>query len=79
MGDVLQIQQCKGDGETGVTMNQQQAEKLYWTDLSHKSYRDLRQLLVEQDAEHYLSAIHPIVCKKLESCAAICLCEKEDD
>ena len=77
MGDASLIQHCEGVKAAGDTLNQQQAEKLYWSDLSHKSYGDLRQLLEEQDAEHYLSAIHPIICKKLEACAAICICEEE--
>ncbi len=77
MGDASLIRHCEGDKAAQVTVNQQQAEKLYWSDLSQKSYGDLRQLLEEQDAEHYLSAIHPIVCKKLKACAAICICEEE--
>ncbi|KZR87239.1 hypothetical protein MITS9509_01090 [Synechococcus sp. MIT S9509] len=77
LGDASLVRHCEGDKVAGVTLNQQQAEKLYWSDLSHKSYGDLRQLLEEQDAWQYLSAIHPIVCKKLEACAAICICGEE--
>ena len=77
MGDVLYICHCEGDKAAGDTLNQQEAEKLYWSDLSHKSYKDLRQLLEEQDAEHLFQDIYPIVNKKLKACAAICLCEEE--
>ena len=68
---------CEGDKRVQVTLNQQQAEKLYWNGLAHKSYGDLRQLLEEQDAEHLFSDIYPIVSKKLKACAAICICEEE--
>ena len=77
MGDASLIRHCEGDKREQVTLNQMQAEKLYWSGLAHKSYGDLRQLLEEQGAEEYFDAIHSIVCKKLKACAAICVCEEE--
>ena len=77
MGDVLQIHYCDGDKAARVTLNQQQVEKAYWRDLESASSQDLQQYLEELDAEHYFSAIHPIISKKLKACAAICLCEDD--
>ena len=76
-GDVLQIQHCEGYGAVGVTLNQQEVEKAYWKDLDSASSQDLQQYLEELDAQHYFSAIHPIVSKKLKACAAICICEDD--
>ena len=72
-----QIRHCKGDKAEGDTLNQQQVEKAYWRDLESASSQDLQQYLEELDAEHYFSAIHPIISKKLKACAAICLCEDD--
>ena len=77
MGDASMIRHCEGDKAAQVTLNQQQVEKAYWKDLESASSQDLQQYLEELDAQHYFSAIHPIVSKKLKACAAICLCEDD--
>ncbi|KZR92274.1 hypothetical protein MITS9509_01735 [Synechococcus sp. MIT S9509] len=60
-----------------IDVKPHEIDSMYWKYLQGISYHHFKGYLKQLDAEEYFAELYPGVLKKLQACAAICVCEEE--